>query len=104
MFFEGIGGPYCDIDLIATIAYTEGARYCTWINQDFMDLAAKARAATDEAERASLYSQMQQFMVDEVPSAWLYQQSTLYAYNSDRIQGWTPRGDEVVLMDGVSVK
>lgn len=104
MFLEGIGGPYCDIDLIATIAYTEGARYCTWVNQEFMDLAAKARAAIDEAERASLYSQMQQFMVDEVPSAWLYQQSTLYAYNSDRIQGWTPRGDEVVLMDGVSVK
>lgn len=103
MSIQGIGGPYSDIDLIATISFTEGARYCTWVNHEFMDLADRARSTTDEKECADLYSQMQQFMVDEAPCAWLYQQNTLYAYNSNRIHGWTPRVDEVVLMDGVTV-
>lgn len=35
---------------------------------------------------------------------WLYQQDTLYAYNSAKVQNWTARTDEVVLMDGVSVQ
>ena len=48
-------------------------------------------------------TQMQQMMVDEAPALWLYQQDTLYAYNSKKVQNWTARTDEVVLMDGVSV-
>lgn len=103
LFMTGLGGPYSDMDMIATIAFTEGARYCTWSDDTFMDLAARARSTMDEEECANLYSQMQQYMVDEAPCAWLYQQSTLYAYNSQRIQGWQPRVDEVVLMDGVTV-
>lgn len=104
IFLESLGGPYSDMDMMATIAFTEGARYCTWSNQEFMDLAARARSEVDATKRAELYSQMQQFMVDEAPCIWMYQQSSLYAYNSDRIEGWEPRVDEVVLMDGVSVK
>lgn len=39
---------------------------------------------------------MQQMMVDEAPALWLYQQDTLYAYNSKKVQNWTARTDEVV--------
>ena len=46
---------------------------------------------------------MQQMMVDKAPAVWLYQQDVLYAYNSEKVQNWTARTDEVVLMDGVSV-
>ena len=104
MFLQGLGGPYCDINLIASIGFTEGARYCTWSDQEFMDLASQAASEMDAEKRSELFSQMQQYMVDEVPALWLYQQDTLYAYNSDKVQNWTARTDEVVLMDGVSVK
>ena len=102
-FLQGLGGPYCDINLIASIGFTEGARYCTWVDQEFMDLAAQAASEMDSDVRAELFSQMQQMMVDEAPALWLYQQDTLYAYNSAKVQGWTARTDEVVLMDGVTV-
>lgn len=102
-FLQGLGGPYCDINLIASIGFTEGARYCTWVDQEFMDLAAQAASEMDADVRAELFSQMQQMMVDKVPALWLYQQDTLYAYNSAKVQGWTARTDEVVLMDGVTV-
>lgn len=103
LFLQGLGGPYCDIDLIASIGLTYGARYCTWNSPEFADLAQRASAEVDDTLRAQLHSQMQQLAVDEAPCLWLYQQSTLYAYNSDKIQGWVPRTDEVVLMDGVTV-
>lgn len=102
-FLQGLGGPYCDINLIASIGFTEGARYCTWVDQEFMDLAAQAASEMDADVRAELFSQMQQMMVDKAPALWLYQQDTLYAYNSAKVQGWTARTDEVVLMDGVTV-
>ncbi len=103
MFLQGLGGPYCDINLIASIGFTEGARYCTWSDQGFMDLANQAASEMDADKRNELFSQMQQYMVDQVPALWLYQQDTLYAYNSAKVQNWTARTDEVVLMDGVSV-
>ena len=103
MFLQGLGGPYCDINLIASIGFTEGARYCTWSDQGFMDLANQAASEMDADKRNELFSQMQQYMVDQVPALWLYQQDTLYAYNSAKVQHWTARTDEVVLMDGVSV-
>lgn len=102
-FLQGLGGPYCDINLIASIGFTEGARYCTWVDQEFMDLAAQAASEMDADVRAELFSQMQQMMVDKAPALWLYQQDTLYAYNSAKVQNWTARTDEVVLMDGVTV-
>ena len=68
-----------------------------------MDLASQAASEMDAEKRVALYSQMQQMMVDEAPALWLYQQDTLYAYNSKKVQNWTARTDEVVLMDGVSV-
>ena len=102
-FLQGLGGPYCDINLIASIGFTEGARYCTWVDQEFMDLAAQAASEMDADVRAELFSQMQQMMVDKAPALWLYQQDTLYAYNSAKVQGWTAHTDEVVLMDGVTV-
>ena len=103
LFLQGLGGPYCDINLIASIGFTEGARYCTWVSPEFMDLASQAASEMDAEKRVALYSQMQQMMVDEAPALWLYQQDTLYAYNSKKVQNWTARTDEVVLMDGVSV-
>ena len=45
----------------------------------------------DAEKRVALYSQMQQMMVDEAPALWLYQQDTLYAYNSKKVQNWTAR-------------
>lgn len=104
IFLHGLGGPYCDIDLIASIGFTKGGRYCTWDSDEFADLASRAAAAVDDTERARLHSEMQQFMVDQAPAVWLYQQDTLYAYNSAKVQNWTARTDEVVLMDGVSVQ
>lgn len=103
LFLQGLGGPYCDIDLIATIGFTKGARYCTWDNQEFIDLAARARSTVDDNECAELYSRMQQFMIDEAPCLWLYQSVTLYAYNSKRIQGWDTRMDDTVSFDGTTV-
>ena len=104
IFLNSLGGPYCDIELIASIGFTKGARYCTWDSAEFVDLASRAAAAVDDTERAQLHSEMQQFMVDQAPAVWLYQQDTLYAYNSTKVQNWTARTDEVVLMDGVSVQ
>lgn len=104
IFLNSLGGPYCDIELIASIGFTKGGRYCTWNSDEFGDLASRAAAAVDDTERARLHSEMQQFMVDQAPAVWLYQQDTLYAYNSAKVQNWTARTDEVVLMDGVSVQ
>ena len=51
LFLQGLGGPYCDINLIASIGFTEGARYCTWVSPEFMDLASQAASEMDAEKR-----------------------------------------------------
>lgn len=103
MFLNGLGGPYCDINLVAQLGFMTGGRYSVYSSAEFDALAAAAKSAADVAERNELYSEMQEMMVEEAPALWLYQQSNLYAYNSERVQNWQARSDEVVLMTGVTI-
>ena len=95
---EGSGGILCPLCIDeADIRLPEVVKACG------LGCLLIADAGLGTINGVALYSQMQQMMVDEAPALWLYQQDTLYAYNSKKVQNWTARTDEVVLMDGVSV-
>ena len=53
LFLQGLGGPYCDINLIASIGFTEGARYCTWVSPPRPPLRWTLRSAWRFTARCS---------------------------------------------------
>jgi peptide/nickel transport system substrate-binding protein len=95
LFFQGIGGPYCNIDLVAKIAFGTGERYSTYRNAEFDALRKRAAATIDQTEANKLWSQLQQFIKDEAPAIFTHQQFGIYAYNT-RVKNWKSRTDEMI--------
>jgi peptide/nickel transport system substrate-binding protein len=59
------------------------------------ELLLAGAAELDPAQRNRIYSELEQYVVNEsVPWAFLYRQSLIYGVN-DRVQ-WEPRADEVI--------
>ena len=99
IYFNTLGGPYANIDLLAKVAYSTGERYSTYANAEFDALREKAATTVDKAERDKLNSQLQQWIVDDVAGLSLYQPTKIYAYNN-KLTGWVPRADEMKLFFG----
>jgi peptide/nickel transport system substrate-binding protein len=95
LFFQGIGGPYCNTDLVAKIAFGSGERYSTYRNAEFDALRKKAAATIDTAEANKLWSQLQQLIKEEAPAIFTHQQFGIYAYNN-RVKNWKSRTDEMI--------
>ncbi len=96
LYFNAIGGPYANIDLLAKLCFSTGERYSTYSNTAFDALRQKAAITNDKAARDKLNSQIQQMIKDEAGAIFLYQPYGLYAMSS-KLKGWTPRVDEMLL-------
>jgi peptide/nickel transport system substrate-binding protein len=101
LYFNGIGGPYSNIDLVAKIAFGTGERYSTYKNAEFDALRKKAAATINEQEGNKLWSQLQSYIKDEAPAIFTHQQFGIYAYNN-RVKNWKARTDEMIIIAGAS--
>jgi peptide/nickel transport system substrate-binding protein len=80
--------------LYRTHFYSEGLNQYGWTERTDADIAA-AVSTVDEAERAQIYSELDQYLTNEhVPWIYMYQQNLIYGVNDDL--EWTPRSDEVI--------
>ena len=103
LYINGIGGPYSNLDLVAKLGFGTGERYSTYSNPVFDDLRKQAISTIDLDHRLSLDSQLQEMAKNEAPAIFLWQQQMLYAFNANKLKGWTPRIDEMIDVTGVSL-
>ena len=104
LYMMGIGGPYSDIDLVSKISFSSGERYSTWSDPQFDALREKAEETIDPAEAQLAWSALQNYIKEEAPAVFLYQQHMIYAYNADRLSGFKPHQDEHIMVNDVDVK
>jgi dipeptide transport system substrate-binding protein len=80
-----------------------GSNATKWCNAEFDDLLAKARAVTDQAERAKLYKRMQEIEHDEAPEL-LFAHSTVFEAMRSNVVGYkqSPLGTHI--FEGVDVQ
>jgi peptide/nickel transport system substrate-binding protein len=99
LFFQGIGGPYADLELISRISFGTNERYSAYSNITFDDLRNKASATIDPTKAKELWKQLQEMARDEAPAIFLFQQFSIYAYNK-KLMDWKPRLDQMILTYG----
>lgn len=104
IYMMGIGGPYSDIDLVSKISFSSGERYSTWSDPKFDALRAKAEETIDPKEAQAAWTELQNYIKEEAPAVFLYQQHMIYAYNSDKLSGFKPHQDEHIMVTDVDVK
>lgn len=104
LYMMGIGGPYSDIDLVSKISFSTGERYSTWSDPVFDGMRKKAEEIVDQQEAQSAWTGLQNYIKDQAPAVFLYQQHLIYAYNSDRLSGFKPHADEHVVVTNVDIK
>lgn len=72
--------------------------YTGYANAD-VDAAVEAGATTvDPGKRKELYAKALKIIVQETPWVFLYNPTEIYAHR-DRVQGWVPRPDGLIIMD-----
>lgn len=104
LYINGVGGPYSNLDLVAKLGLSTGERYSTFSNPEFDALREKAITTDDKDQRLKLDSDLQKMAKDLAPVIFLWQQQVLYAYKADRVTGWVPRVDEMIVVSGADVK
>jgi len=104
IYMNGIGGPYSNIDLVSKLSFCTGERYSTYSNPEFDELRIKAAATVNQEEADKLLSQLQMLAKEEAPAIFMYQQYGLYAYNSNKVINWSPRVDEMIVVNDADLK
>lgn len=104
LYMMGIGGPYSDIDLVSKISFSTGERYSTWSDPTFDGMRQKAESLVDPKEAQQAWTELQNYIKEQAPAVFLYQQHLVYAYNSDRLSGFKPHADEHIMVTDVDVK
>ncbi len=66
-------------------------------------LIEKGGQEMDEKARDATYKQAGKLIVEDAPWVFLHQQDDLYGLR-DRVQGWKPKGDQVIYVFGTSVR
>lgn len=69
------------------------ASYSAWSTDTIQDYIARISAAFDEAERAKLYAEFNQYLYDDPPFVYLYEPNTFEAINA-AVQNYKPRAAE----------
>jgi len=69
------------------------ASYSAWSNDEIQDYLTRISGAFDEAERAALYQEFNQYLYDDPPFVYLYQPNTFEAINV-AVQNYQPRAAE----------
>ena len=79
-----------------------GNTYSYYANSAFDQIMKQARTTIDATQRQQLYAQATQLMADDSPYIYLWQQVDTYGANK-RVNGWTPRPDERIMLAQTSV-
>ncbi len=97
------GGPYNNINLITKCVLGTGERYSAWSDTVFDGLKEKMDTTMDETQRLEVYKEVQQYIIDMAPVVPLYQTDLICAYNKTKIKSWSPRTDEMMIMNDVEL-
>lgn len=101
--FYSFGGPYNNINLITKCVLGTGERYSAWSDPAYDELVHAIDTAIDPATSQEAYTAIQQYLVDEAPVVPLYQTHVICAYNKDKIAKWTPRADEMLILNNAEI-
>lgn len=79
------------------------ASYASWLDQKLVDLVEEVKLTPDQNERAKVYTEILQYMHDDPPFIYLYQE---YAFEATRarVKGYEPRVSEQFYLKGVSLE
>ncbi|MGH2558610.1 MAG: ABC transporter substrate-binding protein [Thermomicrobiales bacterium] len=94
MTFIGIHTFYPDANSLLNLHVT-GSIGGTYNNPAYDEIVNEAARTVDEQARLDLYHQAIQIIHDDPAALYLHQQEDLYAHNA-RVQGFTPRPDEMI--------
>lgn len=94
LWFNGLGGPTADGDLMTQVGWTSDGRYSCWSDPELDALYSKAITTVDSQKAAEVWKQIQQKMTDDAPGIALYQYYDIYAYKAS-VKGWTPKADQI---------
>ena len=95
LYITGFGGMTSCAPNIMGLILSGGQRYCSYDNEVMTQLIADGTTEMDSQAFDSIWSQIQQMVIDEAPVASLYQLYGIYGI-SDQIE-WAPRMDEAIL-------
>lgn len=101
--FYSFGGPYNNINLIMKCVLGTGERYSAWSDPEYDKLVHAIDTAVDPATSQEAYTAIQQYLVDHAAVVPLYQTHTICAYNKDKISKWTPRADEMLILNNAEI-
>jgi peptide/nickel transport system substrate-binding protein len=101
MTFIGIHTFYPDAFTLLNLHAT-GSVGGTYNNPDYDAIINEAAKTVDPDQRLALYHQAIQMIHDNPAALYLHQQEDLYAHNA-RVQGFTPRPDEMINLMSISV-
>jgi peptide/nickel transport system substrate-binding protein len=74
-----------------------------FFNKDYDQLVDEASITVDPDKRVDLYHQATKILRDQAGILFLHQMKVISGVNK-KVQGWKPRPDEFIFVDGVSVK
>lgn len=80
-----------------------GARYSYYVNPEYDALVNAAAAETDRAAREAMYHQAAAIAHDDPPFIFLFTPDDLYGV-SERLEGWQPRPDQAIVLNGTSFR
>ena len=69
------------------------ASYSSWFDENIDALLTKIENTIDQQERAAIYEELQQYMREDPPFIYLYEEIAFEAVNT-RVQGYVPRSAE----------
>lgn len=101
MTFIGIHTFYPDAFSLLNL-HTTGSIGGTYNNPEYDAVMNEAARTIDPDERLALYHEAIQIIHDNPAALYLHQQEDLYAHNA-RVQGFTPRPDEIIDLSSISV-
>lgn len=101
--FYSFGGPYNNINLIMKCVLGTGERYSAWSDPEYDKLVHAIDTAVDPSTSQEAYTAIQQYLVDHAAVVPLYQTHTICAYNKDKISKWTPRADEMLILNNAEI-
>lgn len=101
--FYSFGGPYNNINLILKCVLGTGERYSAWSDPVYDELIHDIDTAVDPSTSQKAYTAIQQYVYEQAAVVPLYQTHTICAYNKDKISKWSPRADEMLILNNAEL-
>lgn len=79
------------------------ASYGAWLDERLVNLVREIKLTPDQDERAEVYTEILEYMKEDPPFIYLYQELAFEATRG-RVQGYEPRVSEQIYLKGVSLE